>query len=298
MLIVLNRYRLFPAYVQGLFEAVKELSNFVPQKRDVCIKEPDRILADPPFFQHFSDNRYPSKKSVLGYNPILGWLFGVYNVMTDTVTFSDMHTFLPEPTARMNYSRLSKDYLSLWDVMAPFAVSGISDKRDQIIAGVIREAYILLPKGIDFARAAQHYEYCKDLSSMVSQVADMFDAFQPIDGISQIFSQAGWTSAINTILIALHGLFCKNGEDVNTYMVKTMKVITIANAVSSVVGSLHVFLDKDYLGADWSSLVMSLIELTYMNRLWVDVKAEFLKSAYLPKLQEQLNELEQYFETH
>ena len=283
--------------LQELFEVVKELNNLVPNKNCVCIKEPAQILADPPFFQCFSDKRYPNKKSVLGYNPILGWLFGVYNVMTDTVTFSDMHTFLPEPATGINYLTLSKDYLPLRDVMAPFAVGGLSGKRDQIIAGVIREAYVLIPQEIDFAGAAQHYEYCKNLSSMVSQGADVINTFQPIDGINQIFSQAGWASVINTILIALHGLFCKNGEDVKTYMVKTMKVVTIANAVSSAVGSLHVLVDQNYLGADWGGLLTSLIELTHMTRLWIDVKAKFLTSAYLPKLQEQLNELDQYFET-
>lgn len=284
--------------VQELFEVVKELNNLVPNKNCVRIKEPAQILADSPFFQCFSDERYPSKESVLGYNPVLGWLFGVYNVITDTVTFSDMHTYLPEPAIGMNRLALSKDYLPLRDIMAPFAVGGFSSKRDQIIAGVIREAYALIPQEIDFAGAAQHYEYCKNLCSMVSQSVDVINTFQPIDGINQIFSQAGWAGAINTILIALHGLFRKDGEDIKTYMVKTMKVVTIANAISSVAGSLHVLVDQSYLGADWGGLLTSLIELTHMTRLWIDVKANFLMSAYLPKLQEQLNELDQYFETH
>ena len=78
------------------------------------------------------------------------------------------------------------------------------------------------------------------------------------------------------------------------YMIRSMKVVTMANFIGSAVGSLHVLVDHNYLNADWGGLAASLIETVHMTRFWVDVKAEFLVSAYLPELQKRLNELDQY----
>ena len=59
-------------------------------------------------------------------------------------------------------------------------------------------------------------------------------------------------------------------------------------------GSEMCIRDSNYLNADWGGLAASLIETVHMTRFWVDVKAEFLVSAYLPELQKRLNELDQY----
>ena len=279
---------------QDLLGVVKELDGIIPNKNYIQIKTPAQILEDPPSFQCVFDERYPEKSSILGYDPLLGWLFGVYNILTDTVTFSDMRTFLPEPMTEKDYLTLARDYLPLRDIMVPFAMEGLSGKRDEVIAGVIREAYALIPEEIDFASVAQHYEYCKNLTSMASQGVGVIDTVRPLEGIDQIFSQAGWASVINTILIAIHGLFRGNERDMKKYMIRSMKVVTMANFIGSAVGSLHVLVDHNYLNADWGGLAASLIETVHMTRFWVDVKAEFLVSAYLPELQKRLNELDQY----
>lgn len=282
--------------LQELLEIARELNNIIPNKNYLNLKAPSQILADKPVFQCFSDKRYPDKGSVLGYDPMLGWLFGVYNLMTDTVTFSDLRTFLSEPDAGEDILKLSRDYLPMRDVLAPFATGSLDGKRDQLVAAVIREAYVLIPQQIDFASMAEHYDYSKRLLSIAMQGAGTLSQVLPVDRIDQILPQAGWASVINAILIALHGLGRDREIDVKCYMVRSMKVVTIASFISSIVGSLHVIVDQDYLGADWGGLATSLIECLHMTRFWINVKAEFLKSAYLPKLKEQLSDLDQYFE--
>ncbi len=265
---------------------------------NISVKTPSQILEDTPIFQCFSDRRYPERSSVLGYDPVWGWLFGVYNIMTGTVTFSDMRTFGPEASTGNCHVILAKECFPLREVIASLAAAGTPDKRDEIIAAVIREAFVLIPRQVDFADMAEHYDYCCSMLSTLSQGVGAANSFWAVDGLDRIFAQADYANAINMIIIAIHGLMRSRGESIERRRLKAMKVVTIANFVSSVVGSLHVLVDQNYLDADWSGLATSLIEAVRMKRMWVDLKAEFLSSSYLPQLQEELSRLDKYFKIY
>ncbi len=283
------------AKIKDALNKSTDILRIAPFKRVISIKSPDEILANTPSFQNVSDCRFTRKEDYLGYHSIWGWIVGVFNIITDTITVRDFHTFQPEPSEESSVFLLSQQYLPFRDLFIPFVDHGMYGLEENLIAAVIREAYILIPHQLQYGQVNELFERNKKLFEIFNSAAQDIGGVFSWDALNDALMSAGWSNLINTLLIAIHGLFCPSDCSQKQYLARTMKVVTVANWIGTTMCSVADIAAERWDLVDYAGMLTGALNITSLTKLLIEVKSEFLISEYLPGLQEQLRSYDQYF---
>lgn len=218
------------------------------------------------------------RMKTLGHDPILGWVFGPMNIMTDTLTMNTLrtfdidrktHYFVRETTVvqgfRDCYYSIKEDKLRLAAAIFAQAVHLESDKYTKM--GLPIPALSVFNE--DFAGKLYLEQY---------------DSLCLVRDIQTIGKQAMYAIAINMVIGLIHGLFYDPSKYASRdiYEVKTRKILLYSNLIASASNVIYVAVSA-YLGkADaWKSLDFGGIAVT-LYRLATDldfirrVKEEFI----------------------
>lgn len=234
----------------------------------------------------------------LGHDPILGWVFGTANILTDCITFNNLHT--------NRISRVDPITGNKKMVITPEAV---------FIGQMFKECYeevqadfLNLPAAL-FAQA-QHLksdEYTKlglpvpFLSTINENFANKlysenYDALclardAKIVGVSFIVSK------IFDIIISLtHGFFRKPDEDKDLFEVRTRKILLISNSIASTSSIINSVITENPKNLDIGSLLNTVTHLFSDLRFIALIKREFIENEISDRLKIEISEIDRLFE--
>ena len=229
----------------------------------------------------------------LGHDPILGWLFGTMNILTDVITLNDFRSYrvIREPNM----------------VITPEAVS---------IGQMMRESYRLmqddflnLPAAI-FAQA-QHLksdEFTKCglpvplLSSFNENYASrlyksQYDALCFARDIKIIGASFIVSKIFDLIISLVHGLYRQKEEDQDLFECRTRKILLISNSIASTSTVIHMGITANPKNLDIGSLLNTLTHLFTDIRFILRVKQEFIDSEISVRLQKEIEEIDRLYDT-
>ena len=215
----------------------------------------------------------------LGHDPILGWIFGTANILTDCITFNNFHT-----------NRISR-------------VDSITGKKKMVITpevvfigSMFKECYEMvqadflnLPAAL-FAQA-QHFksdEFTK-LGLPVPIISSINEEFasklysENYDALcfardSKIVGASFVVSKLFDIIISLtHGLFRKEDEDKDLYEVRTRKILLISNMIASSSTFINATVTSNPKNLDIGSLLNTVTHLFSDIRFISKIKEEFIE---------------------
>ena len=228
----------------------------------------------------------------LGHDPILGWLFGTMNILTDIITFNDFRSY----RVTRNPMKITKNFVPIGMMF-------------QESYECVRDGFLNLPAAI-FAQA-QHLksdEYTKlglpvpFLSSINEEFASKlyksnYDALC-LERDFQVIGVSFVVSKIFDIIISLvHGLFRKEDEKKDIYEVRTRKILLISNSIASTSTIINAGITSNPKNLDIGSLLNTVTHLFTDLRFIAKIKQEFIENEISCRIQKEIDEVDALYET-
>ena len=224
----------------------------------------------------------------LGHDPILGWIFGTGNILTDTITFEDFKTnrvlrkpkmiITPEmvPLIKLfteSFEMCKADYLNLPAAIFAQGCHLKSDKFTKLGLPVP----ILETINPEFASKLYKSNY---------------DALCFSRDLKIVGASAGISIFIDMIIVLVHGLFNKNKIDKDLYEVRTRKILLISNSIASASNIIQTVITKSPKNLDIGGLLVTLSHLFMDIRFIARIKEEFINQELDKDLINELERLE------
>ncbi len=221
----------------------------------------------------------------LGHDPVLGWVFGTSNILTDTLTLNNLISYRVEKGSMTNRALLIPQLFM--------------ETANQIQSDKYR-----LPAAI--FRQAMHYKsdmYTKDglpvpLLGIFSEAlagklySSQYDFLcfvrdSKIEGISAVLS-----ILINMVISLLHGLYYDEGNDGDRdlFEVRTRKILLYSNTLASTGNIAATLIMKNAKMLDIGGLLVTISRLYTDARFIARAKEEFIQGKLDDNLRQIVND--------
>lgn len=234
----------------------------------------------------------------LGHDPILGWIFGTANILTDCITFNNLHT---NRISRVDPLTGKKNMIITPEVV--FMGQMFKECYDEVRADSLN-----LPAAL-FAQA-QHLksdEFTKLglpvplLSSINEEFASKLYS-ENYDALcfardTKVVGASFVVSKLFDIIISLtHGLFRKTDENKDLYEVRTRKILLISNSIASSSTIINTAITNNPKNLDIGSLLNTITHLFSDVRFIARIKQEFIENEISSRLQKEIAEIDTLYE--
>lgn len=208
----------------------------------------------------------------LGHDPIFGWIFGTANIMTNSLTKSNLETY----QVNMNTMTIVRHY--------PYGVAGMVGNAVELGLNDNK----LLAAAV--ARQAIHYgsDYFTKHSLPVPVISMINDEFAKNlvckYGVNMhtITRSAALALLINSIISFIHNLFF-DGHDENDkklYEVRTRKILSYSNLIATASNIIFVGITKDFSKLDIGGAAVTIYRLITDRKAIRQIKEEFIFGNY------------------
>ena len=220
----------------------------------------------------------------LGHDPILGWIFGTSNIMTNSLTKTDLETY------QVKNMQIVRHYPMGAPGMLERAVT-YSEKDPKLLAvSVARQA---IHFGSDyFTKQGLPVPF---LASINNDLAKKMLSEWHIDMWS-ITRGAALSTFINSLISIMHRLFCPGQTEIERklYEVKTSKILMYSNLVASGTNLAVVGVTRDLKLLDVGGLGVTIYRLITDRTFIRNVKYEFIYGSFNHMIQGDPLDLEDY----
>lgn len=226
----------------------------------------------------------------LGHDPILGWIFGTANILTDTITLNNFTSY-----------RVEKMKFTSSKILLPFmfeeAYYWIKDDIHRLPAAVFRQGlhfesdkYTKLGLPVPLLGAIS-----EDLAGKLYK--SQYDALCFAKDIKKIGASATIAIIINMIIGLVHGLFYNAEEDGerDIYEVRTRKILMYSNAIASTSNVITVCIVKNPKKLDISGLLVTISRLFTDIRFIARLKQEFIETELYAGMEYELKRVDRLF---
>ena len=228
----------------------------------------------------------------LGHDPILGWLFGTANILTDIITLNDFRSYRVrrKPTMLItpqmvgigtlmseSYQTINDDYLNLPAAIFAQAQHLKSDAYTKVglpvpLLSIFNEKF-----------ASELYKSQYDALCLARDAK--------INGASYIVSRL-----IDTIIGLIHGLFRTSDISKKLYEVRTRKILLISNTLASTSTIINSTITGNPEKLDIGSLLSTVSHLFTDIRFILKVKQEFIENEIQKKLQDEFDKIDNLYD--
>lgn len=254
----------------------KLISKIVPKRWE------DILLASVPYDAFFLEPDFKSEVGsigvsgkthryrTLGHDPLLGWIFGTMNILSDSLTKTDLSTY-----------KVSIPYVT---GVFPGSVAGAfqcateqaSADKLNLPAAVVRQA---LHFGSDyFTKQGLPIPIIATLNNDLAK--DMLSKWH-IDMWS-ITRGATLSILINQVIACIHRLFYNEhiDGDESLYEIRTRKILSYSNVIASGSNVIYVALLKNLTKLDVGGILVTLCRLITDYRFIQKIKLEFMQNQW------------------
>ncbi|MDO5773724.1 MAG: hypothetical protein Q4P16_05410 [Spirochaetales bacterium] len=224
----------------------------------------------------------------LGHDPILGWIFGTANILTDTITFED---FKSNRVIRKPKMMITPESVPLAKL---FSESFEMCKADSLNlpAAIFSEGCHL--KSDEFTKLGLPVPVLEainpDFASKLYK--SNYDALCFSRDLKIVGASAGISIFIDMIIGLVHGLFNKEKIDKDLYEVRTRKIILISNSIASTSNIIQTVITNNPKNLDIGGLLVTLSHLFMDLRFISRIKEEFIKQELNKDLIKELERLD------
>jgi hypothetical protein len=175
----------------------------------------------------------------LGHDPVLGWIFGVMNLLSDTITLDKTYGFAtynvmyrPKP---LHWAQPGEHKPGLTTIPNAFieAYDAVCEDDRRLGAAVFAQALHL---GSDvFTKLGLPVPvletFCPEIASNLYKSG--YDSLHLVKDIAVVGIQYVLAKFIDLLIISVHGLYYKESENRNLFDVRTSKILKYSNMISS-----------------------------------------------------------------
>lgn len=232
-------------------------------------------------------------RALPGHDPIVGLIIGTANIATSTLTRWDLSSF-HVTTGMVNVrggKQSSMDVISSTQRNADFnkimyytqkkLMNDGIDGKAIIAASLIKEIQhlksdIYTPKSLPLPFVAMlSPKVASELAEWGFDMANICNAFT-------LAKQAVYASTINAIIAMLHSMLCDSSQEMDRklYEVRTRKILSISNILSSSTNMFYAYIKQDITKLDIGGLAVTIYRLLNDHKFIQDVKREYIFGNY------------------
>ena len=229
----------------------------------------------------------------LGHDPILGWIFGTANFITDTCTLSNFNSYRISRVGTPHFSEPTNLGTIFYEVFD-------STKEDwlRLPAGVFAE-FVHLKSDV-FTKLGLPVPVLETFSESLAGdlYKSQYDSLCLLKDLAIVGNQAAWSILINMIISLVHGLLYNPENDGNRklYEVRTRKILCISNALASAGNIAYAVGTEDWRKLDVGGIMVTLYRLFTDVRFISRIKKQFIEEEMDKVLEKEIKELDSYFE--
>jgi len=215
----------------------------------------------------------------LGHDPILGWIFGTANLLTDTITLSNWKSY------RVSRKKLNKSVVKYTNSIISLPQI-IYESYDSI-----KEDKLRLPAAI----FAQYLHFDADKYKDIGLPTPMIEVFSErlkgklyeeqynqlhrLRGVKSVGTQAIVSAVINMIITLVHAMFYNEqiDGDRDLYEVRTRKILMYSSAMSSAGNIAYSVATSQWGKLDVGGVIVSITRLFSDTQFITRVKQEFIE---------------------
>lgn len=227
----------------------------------------------------------------LGHDPLLGWIFGTMNIITDTITLDKTYALQTFKVQMMDTPRM---WTGRVPRTLPFTgtIESLEEDIRRLPAAVFAQALHL--KSDEFTKLGLPIPL---LETFIPNVANKiykegYDSLLLLKDTARVGVQAGAAILINLLIASIHDLFYSPDTYPNhdLYEVKTRKILSISNAISTssniiwVGGNVWMGNEDAWKDLDIGGLVVTMYRLVTDIKFISKVEQEFLENEWCQKV--------------
>lgn len=230
----------------------------------------------------------------LGHDPILGWIFGTANILTDVITLNNFQSYRVIRHPKM---KITPDIVP---ISSMFYESYLQVKQD----------FLNLPAAI-FAEF-QHLK--SDVNTKLGLPIPVLETFnENLAGklyknqydtlcLARDIKIVGGSFLVSTlidmIIGLIHGLFRDGDESKTLYEVRTRKILLISNTIATTSSIIATGITQNPKSLDIGSLLSTVSHLFIDIRFISKIKREFIENEIDKKIQTELDEINRLYDTY
>lgn len=229
----------------------------------------------------------------LGHDPILGWIFGTANFITDTCTLSNFNSYRISRVGTPHFSEPTNLGTIFYEVFD-------STKEDwlRLPAGIFAE-FVHLKSDV-FTKLGLPVPVLETFSESLAGdlYKSQYDSLCLLKDLAIVGNQAAWSILINMIISLVHGLLYNPEKDGDRklYEVRTRKILCISNALASAGNIAYSVGTEDWRKLDVGGIMVTLYRLFTDARFISRIKKQFIEGEMDKVLEKEIKELDSYFE--
>lgn len=234
----------------------------------------------------------------LGHDPILGWIFGTANILTDCITFNNFHTnriSRVDPITGAKKMVITPEVVFLGQMFSE-CYSEVKADPLNLPAALFAQAQHL--KSDEFTKLGLPVPILSSINENFASklYSENYDALcfardAKIVGASFVVSKL-----FDMIIALLHGLFRKEDEDKDLYEVRSRKILLISNAIASSSTIINASITSNPKNLDIGSLLNTVTHLFTDVRFILKIKQEFIESEIAEKVQKELSAVDALYQ--
>lgn len=206
----------------------------------------------------------------LGHDPILGWIIGPVNILSDSLTKNDFTTYKVEN--KCINGKFEYGTKAAFDE----AFVQATDNSYNLPAAIVKQA---IHFGADYF--TKHGLPVPLISIVNEDLSKMFTTKYHIDTYS-IMRSATLSTLINAIIEYIHLLFFNESTDISIdlYKVRSKKLIIYSNSIASSSNIIYCALSEDLTKLDIGGILVTIHRIINDTKFINEIKREFLEKEF------------------
>ena len=237
------------------------------------------------------------KNDILAYNKVAGWVMGVANLLTNTVTTFNMRSYSVNRADLLNGPYADKE-ISTLSVLRP-VIRNLSMNKESVVAATLQEALTLGFGNADPTKIRLLYKRSAELENRTYHIMEKSTNIMRRFNFSlaSCMGEIAAVTLLNSVISALHAMMYDEEKDgsLDLFSIRTGKIILCSGAVSTIINSIPAFVNQDITKLDFPGMITTLFSYFSSTKFWIEVKAQFLFSEYKKELDKEMEKIDKYF---
>ncbi len=229
----------------------------------------------------------------LGHDPVLGWIFGTANILTDTMTLNTLQTYRITRTPKMAVTPMQIDPITLLQETYEMIKADKMNLPAAIFAqGAHLKSDVYSKRGLPVPVLSTINE-----SFATELYKSQYDALCFARDAKFVAGSAGISIILDMIIGLIHTLFydSKKEPDRHLYEVRTKKILLISNMIATSSSVIAACITENPKQLDIGGLLVTIAHLFSDVRFIARVKQEFVESQIQERVQAVLDEVDEMY---
>ena len=233
----------------------------------------------------------------LGHDPILGWIFGTANILTDCITFSNLQTnrvIRINPVTGKNWMMITAEQVRLGQMFGE-SVQMVKADPLNLPAALFAQAQHL--KSDQYTKLGLPVPVLTAIDERFASrlYSEHYDALCFGRDVKIVGASFAVSKLIDLVISLLHGMFHTQQESKELYECRTRKILLLSSSMASCSSCICAAFTKNPKNLDLGGLLNTATHLFADTQFLTAAKKEWMESGMASRLERELEQIDRLY---